>query len=371
MPDYGFLTWAPLITAGVWFALAGYLAYAERYRTWTELFFLGLCISTAAYGLADAIFFQVPYNASPTLQASASLSCLTLGSTFLLLYGMSLHGRFRLPLLLAFVPAAALILTFPSEMFQRFASLPGGTTPRVPVYNESWFVPWLLLIGVLWGAGLLQIARTLLEVRRQSPAVARRIAGILIGLLVALALGAASNVLLGLSNITAQPPLFSTTLAIPGVLIFFAVTPTATRRLNEAIIRRKAALSDVKAAFLTFSDGTVIGSKVRPEEKMIDADAFGATLDVIANFMHTSFPTLRGKWLKAIRHGDYTLVLERGRSVYLTLVLGGEENDQLRRKMIEALDAFERANGDVLDHWRGVAADATGVDDILASMLAA
>jgi hypothetical protein len=43
MPSYDFLVWAPLISAGVWFSLAGYLVYRERYRTWTELFFVGLC----------------------------------------------------------------------------------------------------------------------------------------------------------------------------------------------------------------------------------------------------------------------------------------------------------------------------------------
>jgi Trp operon repressor len=63
--------------------------------------------------------------------------------------------------------------------------------------------------------------------------------------------------------------------------------------------------------------------------------------------------------------------MERGQFTFLTLVLGGEENDQLRRKIIESLAYFEVSNRETLEKWRGVAKDARGVDDLLSSMLAA
>lgn len=370
MTDYSFLTWSPLITAGVWLAFSAYLMVRERYRTWTEVFFLGLGVFVGGYALSDAVFFNVPRGSDPTLAASMSLACLTLASAFLFLYGMSLHGRFRLPMLLAFAPSIFFILTIPSHMFTGFPPLPGAPTPRVPGYNGAWFVPWLVFLGATWLPGLLQITRTFLEVRQQSPRLARRIAAILFALGAALVAGVVSNGLLGLSSIAPQPPLFSTFLALPGFVIFFATTPNASRRLNEALLRRASGQYDVKGAFLTFSDGTLIGSKVQPEEEMIDADSFSATLDLISNFMRTSFPTLRGKWLKSIRHGDFTLVMERGKHVYLTLVLGGQENDQLRRQILEGLGKFEEENQEPLANWRGMAKDARGVDDLLDSMLA-
>jgi hypothetical protein len=373
MPSYDFLLWAPLISAGVWFSLAAYLVYRERYRTWTELFFVGLCVLTGSYALSDTVFFSGLLDL--TISATASLSCLTLGSAFLALYGMSLYGRFRRVLFLVFVPVGFFIVTIPSHMFGGFISLEGTPTnptpPYVPSYNESWFLPWLGLIALFWVIGLIQISRTFFAVRKQSPRLARRIGAILLGFSISLVAGFASNAMLGLSDPTAAPPLFSTFLAVPGALIFLATTPSASRRLNDAILRRKAAEYDVKAAFLTFSDGTLIGSRVQPEEDMIDADSFSATLDVISNFMRTSFPTLRGKWLKSIRHGDYTLVMERGEHASLTLVLGGHENDQLRRQIIEHLTKFEEENQEALVNWRGMAKDARGVDDLLASLLAA
>ena len=281
---------------------------------------------------------------------------------------MSLCHRFRGLLLLALLPVGFFVVTFYEEMFSGFTSLSEGGAPYVPVYNPTWLYPWIVVLGTLVLGGMYGVLRTFLELRSLSPRVARRIGITLLGLLVAVIAGSATNTYLAVTGNPA-PPLFSTALVLPGVLIFFAVTPSALERLNTALLRRTASQYDIKGAFLTFSDGTLIGSRLVPEERMIDPDSFSATLDVIQNFMRTSFPTLRGKWLKSIRHGDYTLVMERGGHTFLTLVLGGEENDQLRRKMIESLNGFEAANEEVLVKWRGVAKDARGVDELLSTML--
>src|SRR5256885_10741288 len=126
----------------------------------------------------------------------------------------------------------------------------------------------------------------------------------------------------------------------------------------------------IKASFLTFEDGTLIGSKARPGETVIDQDLFGATLDVIQNFMRTSFPILRGKSLSSISHGTYTLVVERARHTYLTVVLEGEETDQLRRQMRDLLLEFETNNRAVLAQWRGMPEEAKGTDSMLSAVFA-
>ena len=369
-----FIQWSPLLGAAPWLAVAVYLLVQRRFRTWTEIFFIGLCLGVAAYGISDTIFFNLPDPADARVGATASLASLTVAALFIFLYGTSLYRRFRGVLLLALIPVGFFAATFYGWMFTGFNSLYGEGTPLVPpfvpVYNPTWLYPWTALMLLLIGGGFYGLVRTVLEVRQVSPALARRIGLILLGFAIAAVAGASTNDYLAFTG-SAQPPLFSTTLAIPGVLIIFAVTPNALTRMNTAILRRKASLYDIKGAFLTYSDGTLIGSQLVPEERMIDADSFSATLDVIQNFMRTSFPTLRGKWLKSIRHGDYTLVMERGQFTFLTLVLGGQENDQLRRKIIESLGRFEQTNYETLERWRGVAKDASGVDDLLSSLLAA
>ncbi|TLZ77008.1 MAG: hypothetical protein E6K08_04510 [Methanobacteriota archaeon] len=117
--------------------------------------------------------------------------------------------------------------------------------------------------------------------------------------------------------------------------------------------------------FLTYEDGTLIGSKARPGETAIDQDLFGATLDVIQNFMRTSFPMLHGKSLSAIVQGPYVLVMERARYAYLTVVLEGQESDQLRRQMRDLLLSFEDRNREVLSQWQGIPSQALGTDEML------
>ncbi len=372
------LALTPLISAGVWLAISGYLVARQQYRTWTERFFLALCLCAAAYALSDVTFFIIgvpasgPFDAASnpetTLAASASLASITVAGLFLFLYGVSMASRFRRWYLLAVIPTAFFVLEFPFQMFTGFTPAT-ATSPVVnPVYDQGWLVPWLLLVGALWLTGLLGVTKTFFEIRRQNPKLANRLGAILAGLAVAVVAGAGTNALVAVGDVS-LPPLFSTFLAIPGVMIFFAVSPSTFRSLNDAILRRKENEYDVKGAFLTFSDGTLIGSRTVPEEEMIDADAFSATLDVIQNFMRTAFPTLRGRSLKSIQQGDLTLIVERGRDAYLTLVISGTENDQLRRKMIEHLADFEATNADRLAKWRGIAEDAIGVEDLLTAFV--
>src|SRR6266566_2368593 len=88
-------------------------------------------------------------------------------------------------------------------------------------------------------------------------------------------------------------------------------------------------------------------------------------LGVIQNYTRTSASILRGKSLSAISHGSYTLVMERGRSAYLTVLLDGEESDQLRRQMRDLLLNFEAENRQVLSKWQGVPSDAKGTEEML------
>jgi len=190
----------------------------------------------------------------------------------------------------------------------------------------------------------------------------------LAAVVLALALGAGSNLLISGFGFH-LPPLLSTLLAIPGIAALALLSPRSETPFMEAAHRWKSRGYAIKAAFLTYEDGTLLGSQAALGELAVDSDLFGSTLDMIQNFMRTSFPTQHGAWLRSITHGDYTLVLERGRATCLTLVLEGKENDQLRRLMRDALRAYERDNAEVLAHWRGVADEAAGTAAMLASLL--
>jgi len=120
---------------------------------------------------------------------------------------------------------------------------------------------------------------------------------------------------------------------------------------------------------LVYEDGTLISSYAKEAGTSIDQDLFSATLDVIQNFMRTSFPILKGTSLRTIEHGDLRIIIERGRRCYLTVVLEGEENDLLRRQMRDEVLTFEDANEPILRIWRGIPEEAVGADNLLKRIL--
>ena len=132
---------------------------------------------------------------------------------------------------------------------------------------------------------------------------------------------------------------------------------------------REVHASSVRAAFLTNRAGLLLASRILPDESMVDQDLFGATLDVIQNFMRISFPALQGRWLKSIRSGDRILVLEPGDRVLLTVLVRGEETEDLHRRMRDALREFEARNEGRFDNAVVDPESFVGTDDIMARLL--
>lgn len=128
--------------------------------------------------------------------------------------------------------------------------------------------------------------------------------------------------------------------------------------------------SEVRAAFLTDRAGLLLASRVVPEERMVDGDLFGATLDVIQNFMRTSFPALQGRWLKSIRQGNCTLVLEPGDEALLTVLVRGQETEALHRRMRNLLRDFEDRNRGRMQSGLVHMEDIRGADELLTRLVA-
>lgn len=163
--------------------------------------------------------------------------------------------------------------------------------------------------------------------------------------------------------------------------------PAALDRVLESIRRETRATTEgarageepqeavggpaVRAAFLTNRAGLLLASRVVPGERTVDEDLFGATLDVIQNFMRVSFPGPRGGSLKAIRQGDRTLVLEPGEEAFLAVLVRGEETEDLRRAMRAALRDFERENRGRFEEAVVDAEDFSGRDELLDRVMTA
>jgi hypothetical protein len=362
----------PLAAVGVWWGLCLYQVYRDRYRTWTEVFFLTGCFFVGAYALSDVFFFTAGSPQSAATAARMSFTVLTLAVYFIFLFALVFYTRMRTAYALTLLPAVGLIaLVWTGLIPSLTAIVPYNGPPAPPA--APWLGNWdktIFLIWVLGGMGYGVLAAFFLlwtyrEVSDHTTKLRRRMLGLLLTTIVALFLGG-TNVLRSVASVQILP-LFSTGLVLPGIVSVITLSPSETERFSVAVRRWKASRYDIKAAFMIFTDGTLIGAKVRSGEKVIDQDLFGATLDVIQNFMKTSFPTLGGS-LRTIKLGDNSLVVERGRFAYLTLVLHGEENDQLRRHIRDLLLQYEHDNQPILEDWRGMPSEAIGTDALLGSL---
>ncbi len=365
---FPFSGWLPVLTACVWLGLVGYQVARDRYRTWTEVFLLAGSSLFGAYAISDALFFTATSDNAAWVAAVASLTTVTLAVLCFTLYAVTLMARIRRTLFVAFVPIAILIGLVPGMILSGVQPVQGIGVNYLPAYHLQWFGLWAACLFVYVIIGAYAVYQTYREVRKHSAKLSRRLRNVLIAFAIAIVLSAVTNTAGALLQFDI-PPLLSTALVAPGVFLFFTLSPLSEESLTDILRRWKARRYQIKAVFLVNGDGTLIASKILPGEQFVDQDLFTATLDVIQNFMRTSFPILRGKWLQSIHHGEYVLVMERGRYALLVVMLRGEENDQLRRQVRERLRDFEGRNREVLEHWRGEAAAATGADDILVDIL--
>ena len=355
----------PIISAIIWFSLATLQVYRDRIQTWTEAFFLGACFFTGLYALSDLFFFNAPTAEVAAGFAMLSLSSLTFAPVFFFLFTEVYVRRMRRVYLALFVVPIVLLPIIWSVMVQGVDQVGGlyfGNFEPIP------FAVWLVVIVVFASAGIANLARIYRAVSEHSAQLGRRTLRLSITFIVIFFLGLLTNGLWGVLKLSFPPP-FSTLLAIPGGLAFAALYPGTRERVSEAMRRFKAKRYTIQSGFLVYNDGTLIGSATRGGQAEIDRDLFSATLDVIQNFMRTSFPIFAGKSLKTIEHGDLKILIERGKYCYLSLVLTGEENDLLRRQMRDELTEFEERNRLVLGKWRGVQEDAIGTDQMLRRLL--
>jgi hypothetical protein len=363
----------PLASAGTWFALAGLQVYRDRIHTWTETFFLFACIFAGLYAVGDWLFFTAETKEFARLAAVASLTSAIVTALFLLLFTLVYIDRMRrVYWSFAVVTGGVLILVWLFGLQSVSCSTdPGLSVCRqglwLPGFNIPVFLVLLTYLGAYSVGGAVNIYRLHKIVRDSSPNLARRTRGFLIVFILVIILGLGTNGAIGAIESRVPPP-FSTLLLVVAGATIYTLYPGSRQRISEAVRRFQARRYSIKAALLMYEDGTLVGAKSRPDETVIDQDLFGATLDVIQNFMRTSFPILRGKSLSSISHGNYTLVVERGHRIYLTVVLEGEETDQLRRQMRDLLLDFEGQNRTVLERWRGIPAEAQGTEEMLSSL---
>ncbi len=337
--------------------------YRGRLHTWSERFFLLACLFAGFYAVSDWFLFNAGDRTVATLAVLASLTNVLLAELFSLLFTLAYVGRIsRWHWGFGAVSGLILVLIW-LFMLEDVPEPPPGDL-WLPLFNPIVFGLFLTYVLAYSMGGILNLYRLYGIVRPRSRRLARKTQGLIVTLILVFVLGLTTNGYLGATRNTDIPPPFSTLLFFVAVVVSYTLYPAGRERISEVVRRFRARHYEIREVFLVYQDSTLVHSKSRSRGS-VDQDLFSATLDVIQNFMRTSFPILRGSSLKTIEHGDLRIIIERGRYCYLTVVLSGEENDLLRRQMRDELLAFEAANADVLRNWRGVPEEAMGADEAL------
>jgi len=364
-----FLRTLPVFSAIVWYSLAILQVYRDRFRTWTERFFLLACFFTGLYAESDLAFFSTSNPAVALTLAKLSVTAITFAAVFFFMFTQTYLGKMKQNYVPLLVPPAALVPVIWAFMVQDVVQPEPGSL-FIGVFNPYIFGAWLVIMVAYSSKGLFNVYRLQKIVKEQSERLSKRIFGIFIALVSTFFLGLLTNGYLGVTQNTAFPPPFSSLFVIPGLLVSATLYPGARGMVSEAIRRFRARRYVIQSVMLLYNNGLVMRSSSRQAEGETDRDLLGATLDVIQNFMRTSFPLLRGKSLKTIEHGDVRIIIERGRFCYIAVILEGEESDLLRRQMRDELEQFEAANRGALVAWRGDPTETVGGEQMLSRILA-
>ncbi len=365
---YDLIRTVPLFTALAWLSALLLQVLRLRIRTLTERFFvLGLTFSFL-YPLNDWLFMNVSIGEQPAagalLLARLGMSYVTLAALFFLLFMKAFHSRAKQSDIVLLLPTAALLVVCWSALVTGVRPVPWGWQAT---FDQPLFVLWVVYALAYIVIGLRYMVHISHVLKRENPQIGKKTQRIVVLFVSILVMGALTNILFTVAGIDA-PPLFSSLLIVPGGVLVMVLSPLTKDRVALFIKRWKSRAYDVQQAFLVYQNGTLIASKTEGEGTAVDKDIFAATLDAIQTFMRTSFPLLRGKWLKTIEHGDVKIVLERGQKVYLAVVIAGQENDQLRRLMRDVIQAIEVQNSATLLDWSGVPEDVKGAKAALGAL---
>jgi hypothetical protein len=356
----------PLISAMLMYAIVAVQILRDRFKTWTESFFLAGFFFAGTYALADFLFFTASTYEHAVFAAKLSISSLTLSVLFFLLFTTLFLRRMKSWYLVSMIPG----LVFLSAVWIGMVSGVQQTTwGWVVTYDQEVYFAWLVYIVVYLEIGILNMYWAHIAAKKMSRTIASRTLGIMFALLAALGVGLGTNGYFSAVGIDTVP-LFSTVIAIPALATLLVVLPLTRERVANASKYLTSNRYEVMATYLVHADGTLIVSRSSMTEMKVDKDIFSATLDVIQNFMRTSFPTLGGKWMTRIEQKDLKILIERGQFTFLALVIKGEENDILRRQMKDLLATFESKNGESLTHWRGIAQEAQDTDQVINAFFA-
>ncbi len=148
-----------------------------------------------------------------------------------------------------------------------------------------------------------------------------------------------------------------------GLVLFVGVTSGLGTLVVLFVYRRyRVRIEDV---FLIYRDGILVSHLAEGGGLEKDEDQLSGMLTAVQDFVKDAFTYGEHRELHQLEFGDYHVLIERGKLVYLAVIYQGRDSGLIRKKVRSVLDRVEAAYGDVFDRWDGDMARVEGTQDLL------
>lgn len=109
----------------------------------------------------------------------------------------------------------------------------------------------------------------------------------------------------------------------------------------------------IEEVFLVYRDGILMYHISRSLVEDKDSDVLSGMLTVVQEFVRDAFRYGERRELHQLDFGDYRIIIERGKLVYLAIVYAGHESASLKKRVRGVLNGIEATYGHVLENWDG------------------
>ncbi len=122
---------------------------------------------------------------------------------------------------------------------------------------------------------------------------------------------------------------------------------------------------EIEDVFLIYRDGILVSHLTEGDQLEKDEDQLSGMLTAVQDFVKDAFTYGEHRELHQLEFGDYHVLIERGKLVYLAVVYRGRDSGLIRKRVRTVLDRVESAYGRVFDSWDGDVAQVSGTWDLL------
>ncbi len=121
----------------------------------------------------------------------------------------------------------------------------------------------------------------------------------------------------------------------------------------------------IEDVFLVYRDGILVSHLTQGDGLEKDEDQLSGMLTAVQDFVKDAFTYGEHRELHQLEFGDYHVLIERGKLVYLAVVYQGRDSGLIRKKVRTVLDQVEAKYGHVFEAWDGEMAQVEGTRDLL------